>query len=116
MVFRIARLIPVLSLVCSRLRRTTRLLAGRAVIGIAFRLLPPSLHPVRRVAPSLAAVIQNSLHRFAVVGPIGGHRRTRLLLATLLTPTLLTPITPLAPRLPALGCTGCTARRARIIA
>ena len=116
MVFRIARLIPVLSPVCSRLRRTIRLLAGRAVIGIAFRLLPPRLHLAGRVALSLAAVIENPLHRFAVVGPVGSHRRTRLLLATFLTPTFLIPITPPAPRLPALGCTGCTARPARIIA
>jgi hypothetical protein len=91
MIFRIARLVPVLFLVCSRLRQAIRLLAGGAVLGIAFGLLLPRLHLAGRVAPGLPTMIENSLHRLAVIGAVGSHRRSWLLLTTsLLSATTLT--------------------------
>ena len=58
-------------------------------------------------------MIEDSLHRLAVIGAVGSHRRPGLLAARLITrrlPISLAPAAiPLAGRLPALGSPGCTA-------
>ena len=85
------RPVRIFSVVGSGLRRTCRLLAGTAIVCSTFGLRPTRLHRVRRALSFLPTMIENSLHRLAVIGAVGSHRRSRLLLTTsLLSATTLT--------------------------
>ena len=74
-------------------RRVLTSLAAAAFLvrTIFIWLCLPRLHSVRWVAPGLPTMIENSLHRLAVIGAVGSHRRSGLLLTTsLLSATTLT--------------------------
>ena len=74
-------------------RRVLTSLAAAAFLirTVAVWLCLPRLHSVRWVAPGLPTMIENSLHRLAVIGAVGSHRRSGLLLTTsLLSATTLT--------------------------
>ena len=93
----------------SGLSLVRRVLTGLAVVStatfactVAVGLGLPRLHPVGRLAPGLPAVIENSLHRLAIIGPIGSHRRAGLLTPALLIPAFLVATSALATGLRAL--------------
>jgi deleted-in-malignant-brain-tumors protein 1 len=93
-----------------RLPLVRRVLTGLAVTSaatfagtVAVGLCLPRLHPIGRVVAGLPAVIENSLHRLAVVGPIGSHRRAGLLTPALLTSAFLVSHSALVAGLLPLG-------------
>ena len=106
-----------------RLPLVRRVLTGLAVASaatfactVAAGLCLPRLHSIGRVVAGLPAVIENPLHRLAVIGPISSHRRAGLLTPALLTPACLVAHSALVAGLLPLGCSVCTAGPSGIIA
>jgi hypothetical protein len=95
---------------CSGLSLVQRVLTGLPVASaatfarsVAVGLCLPRLDSIGGVVASLPAVIENPLHRLAVIGPIGSHRRAGLLIPALLTPAFLVATSALATGLRPLG-------------
>jgi hypothetical protein len=94
-------LLPVFLPVTSSLRHAASLFAcGCLVRFVSTGSRISRLHPAGIFTSSLPTMLENPLHRLAVVGAVGSHRRSRLLLAVALFAFALLAFALSALRLP----------------